>query len=850
VKNYAWLLLIFFTFFSSVSCTKRIIKAKPVTVYGNAAEDEPAVLEDVFLENQYLSLRFMPETTAIILTDKSTGVQWHSNPKGAAVDSFADVVTTYLMDSQFSLVYSDATGTEMTLYSGESSVKLKAYEYEVVNGVLEVRYTVGDVARTFRIPPALTEDRMNAFMEKMEDSQLGMLESSYRLYDINNLRTNDDRDALLAAYPDLSRTNLHVLRDTTQPYMKEILEGYFRDAGYTYEEYFDDASRYPSASGMDKPAFSLVIRYILDGKSLVLNVPFEQIGYRPNFPFRQLALLPFMGSGNVNDQGFMLVPDGSGAIINFNNGKQSQVPYNVRIYGWDEAMPRDAIVSDSRAPFPVFGIQKNGSALLCIIEEGAPYASIRADVSGRNASWNRVYAFFDIVHGARLDITGRNERNVYLYENGLPDGESITMRYTPCASPGYVGMAKEYRSWLLKNYPEMEKTRESGVPVAVEIVGAVNKTQHRLGIPFDLPLSLTSYKETESIINDLAGFGWKNVRIKLNGWFNHSVEHSVPTKLKLIDELGSTRDFKNMVSAVDKNNFELYPEVDFFYVKDVKAFSGFSLYRDAARYVSRERIQSYPFSFVWFGERTQWGKLSYIARPASMMSMMDNFVPRAAKFGVRNFTFRNMGTKLAGDYHEKRLVSREASMRMRQKKLDDLRRAGNGVIVNTGFSYAVPWVDMVTDMMLDDQYFGISDSAVPFYQIALHGLVPYTGRAINLAEDYTKNLLKTIESGAGLYFSFMKEETSELQETKFRQFYANEYDKWIGDADALYKQFSADFGHLYSLDITDHRILSAGVTVTEYENGTRVVVNTSNKHWTYNGVNISADSYVVLGRGE
>jgi hypothetical protein len=849
VKKTVWLFLIFFTLFSVVSCQRRTLRVQPVIVYENLIEDG----EDVILENEYLSLRFIPRTTAIILTDKATGVEWHSNPKGDAIDRFADVVTSYLMDSQFSLEYSDATGVGMTLFSRQHSVLLNAYQYDVVDGVLEVKYTVGDVARTFRIPPAAPEDRMRPFLDRMTDEERSMVEVSYRLFDINNLRSNDDRNLLLATYPDLNRTRVFVLRDVTQNYMKELMEEYFRNAGYTYEDYFEDSMRYPAVGDMNRPAFSLKLRYMLDGRSLLLNVPYDSIAYRPNFPMTRLSLLPFMGSGDVNDEGFLFVPCGSGAIINFNNGKQNQLAYTNNVYGWDEALPREAVISDNRAPYPAFGIQKNGHALLGIIEEGASYAYIRADVSGRNSSWNRVFPYFDIVHGARMDISGRRtDRAVYLFENGLPAGESITIRYIPCETPGYVGMAKEFRAWLLRRYPAFANrpAPQSGVPVVVEVIGAVNKTQHRLGIPFDLPLRLTSYNETRSIANDLASLGWENVRIKLNGWFNHSVEHSVPTRLRLIRQLGSRRDFQNMVASIEQNNFTFYPEVDFFYVRDVKPFDGFSLNRDAVRSVNRERIQRYPFSFVWFGERTQWGKLSYIARPSVMMAMLDNFIPKANRLGINNFTLRNFGSRLAGDYHERRHVSREAAMRMRQEKLEELSQAGIGVIINTGNTYAVPWADVITNMMLEDQFFGITDMAVPFYPIALHGLVPFTGRPINLAEDYRLNLLKTVESGAGLYFSFMKEETAVLQETKFRQFYANVYHKWIEEANVLYQQFSRDFGHLYNQAIVDHIILSPGVTITVYGDGTRVLVNASINPWNYNGRIINSKSYVVLGRGE
>ena len=826
------------------SCGKQTHRARTVTLFENDGGTEELVLE-----NEYLHLRFLPKTTEIILTDKASGVQWRSNPENAANDALADQVTKDFLGSQFSLEYANAVGVGMTLYSSLNSVALGVYDYSLSDNTLEVRYSIGDIARSFLIPPAAPEQRMKIYLDKMELDDRRKVEASYRLYDINNLRPSDNKADLLSNFPDLSRTKMYVLRDTTQEYMKETIEELFARAGYTYDDYSEDASLYTLPEGADKPAFNITLRYTLDGKSLLLNVPFDRIAYRSTYPITQLSLLPYMGAGGVNDEGYLLVPDGSGALIYFNNKKQNQIAYNNDVYGWDEATPRDAIVNDNKAFFPVFGVQKNGNALLCIIEEGASYAGVRADVSGRNSLWNNVYPQFSIVHGAKMDISGRSDRSVYLYERNLPVGESITLRYTPCAQDGYVGMAKEYRSWLMRKYPSLGMRAENGVPIAIEIVGAVNKTQHRFGIPVDLPLKLTSYKESEAMINDFAKWGWKNVRIKLSGWFNRSVEHSIPSKIKLISEIGNKKDFKKMTFTAGKNGYEIYPEADFLFIRNVKLFDGFDLYRDAARYVNRKRIEKYPFSFVWFGERIRWGKLSYLARPAYMMSLIDKFIHKSAKFNLRNIAFKNLGAKLSGDYHEKRLVSREASMKMRQEKLNELSGKGIGIMLNTGYAYAAPWASFITDMAIDDQGFGITDVSVPFYQIVLHGLVPYTGPAINLAEDYTANLLKTVESGAGLYFSFMTEETTVLQETKFRQFYANEYDKWAPDANALYQKFTADFAGLYDQAITNHIIISTGLTLTEYEDGRRVIVNSMDNTVNYDGVVISANSYAVLRRG-
>ena len=873
--------------FSLPSCGRQAAGVKNVIFYEKSGAGEPdggfstggiadggittvnGNLKNPVLENAYLELSFLPESAEIILHDKAAGTEWRSNPEAnAAAFAGADTVTMQLMLSQFSLQYADVSGVGQTLFSAEHSVERNAFDYALVDGGLEVYYTVGDLERGYMFPAALPEERMLFFLDRMNREDRRKVEASYRLYDINNLREGDNRAALLARYPDLAHGKVYVLRENTQEYMKAEIEGFFTGALYTRDDYSEDSSHYTMEGGTEKPAFNITLRYTLDGRSLVLTVPLDRVAYRPAFPVTQLSLLPFMGAGGLDDEGYLLTPDGSGALIYFNNGKQNQTAYSNNVYGWDEAMPRDAVVSDNKAPYPVFGIQKNGAALLCVIAEGAAYATIRADVSGRNCSWNSIYPRFEMIHGAIMEISGRSDRAVYLYENGLPPGENIVLRYTPCAQVGYVGMAKEYRSWLTKKFPFLAGgipagNKEGGIPIAVEIVGAVNKTRHRLGIPFDLPLKLTSYRETESMIRDFAAMGWKNVNIKLNGWFNRSVDHSVPAKIKLISALGSGRDFESLVSAAAESGYELFPEADFLYIRDISPFGGFSLYRDAARYVNRKRIEKYPYSIVWFGERTRWGKISYIARPAGMMAMMDKFSQKAGALGLKNLAYRSMGGKLSGDYNEKRPVSREKAMKMRQEKLSELTQSGAKILVDSGFAYSAPWASFITGMAVTDQGFGITDVSVPFYQIALHGLVPYTGKAINLAEDYTKHLLKTVECGAGLYFSFMTEETAVLQETKFRQFYANEYGKWIQDADALYKKFSLDFAGLYNQAIDDHKILAPGVSMTVYEDGTRVIVNSGAGAFYYKGLNgsdsknpdqenrelvIEADDYVVLRR--
>ncbi|MDR0909190.1 MAG: DUF5696 domain-containing protein [Spirochaetaceae bacterium] len=842
-----------------VSCKAERINEKPVSWY-QWSEDT----KELSLENSALHLRFLPTTAEIILTEKSSGVEWRSNPINAANDSGADFVTKQLLQSQFSLLYGDKTGVGQTLASYQYSIQKTTYDYELVDNGINVYYTVSDAARNYYFPACLPEEEMLAWLEKMPVAERSLVESSFRIADLKNLRKDDNRDLLITYYPDIEHGPVYILRDTIRDFMKESVEKTFHEAGYTMDNYLEDSARYTLPES-DKPAFSLTIRYTLDNNALVVTVPFDEIAYRSSYPVTRINLLPFFGAGGKDENGYIFVPDGSGAIINFNNGKQNQIAYVNNMYGWDTGMFRAAVINDNKAPYPVFGLHNdgadngNGASLMGIIDEGSSYAQVRADVSGRNCSYNSVSAQFTIVHGATMAISNRSDKAVFMYEGGLPPGEKIVVRYYPLSknnaanqNTGYTGMAKLYRSYLQNKYPELQASPASlqNVPIAVELVGAVNKIQHRLGIPMDLPLKLTTYKESTEMVQKFAELGWKSPQVKLLGWFNKAYDHDVPRTVKLIGPLGNKKDFSQLQKAVDDAGGTFYGEADFLYMHSNTATDGLNLYRDIARYVTRERMEAYPYSYVWFGERKQWGKMFYQARPAYMMQLIDSFNKNAGKLGVQNIAFRTIGSKLGADYNERRPVSREENMNMQAEKLASLKEQGKKLLVAAGFQYSVPYASIITDMAESDQGYGITDYSVPFYQIALHGLVPFTGKAINLAEDYTDNILNSVEGGAGLYFSFMKEDVSILQETRYRQFYANTFDKWINDADVLYKKFADDFSGLYDKTIEAHQFLAPDVTVTLYSDGTEVMVNSSLDSFQYKGRDVAAKSYTVFRGGK
>ena len=142
--------------------------------------------------------------------------------------------------------------------------------------------------------------------------------------------------------------------------------------------------------------------------------------------------------------------------------------------------------------------------------------------------------------------------------------------------------------------------------------------------------------------------------------------------------------------------------------------------------------------------------------------------------------------------------------------------------------------------------YSLIDRNVPFYQIAIHGRVSYTGLAINISNDYIGELLTCAEYGSGLHFCFMAEDTQILQDTLHSGYYAAWYEPWKQDVIKMISRYQSEMAGLGSVSITNHQRLSDEVCVTRYADGTSVYVNYGAQAFDADGVTVPARDYLVL----
>ena len=799
------------------------------------------------MESEALLFEMDAKTTQFKLTEKATGREWLSNPADAAADPIANGSNKNFLQSTLVVTYVGASG----------AVDFNNYQYSIQDGTylvsqaedgaITVTYSIGEIEKIYILPQAITEERFNSYTEQMKTSTARRVANIYTLYTPETVQSASNKDELLSMYPSLEEQALYVLNAGTSDNNKKSVAGFFEEAGYTQEDFESDMLLVAGAAASSKPVFNVTVIYQLDGDDLLVEIPYSEIRYRAAYPITGLTVLPMFGAAGMNDEGYMFVPEGGGALINYNNGKLAQNSYYANMYGWDYGSERTEVVSETKNTFPVFGMTRDGGSFICVIEGASSFGGVQADISQHYNSYNWVCAKYSVLHSDRYNVSSaRSAASVYMFEKQIPD-ETVVQRYRFVDSENYVDMANAYGAYLREVYPSLAANDASEeMPVSVEMVGAIDKKVVKLGLPVDAVVATTTFEQAEDIVTDLLGQGVKNLNVRYTGWSNGGVNQKVLTSVKVLRQLGGEGSMKTLIDAAKASGVPLYFDGITAFAYKSGLLQGFVPYTDAARFTTREQVKIYPYSVIFF-QQDDFFDPFYLVRPDYAQQNATNLINALNRLGAEGVAFRDIGYLLSGDYNSRNTVSREQVKRMNIDTLLEAKAAGERVLIKEGYDYAMPYADLITDMDFSGLKYSILDATVPFYQIAIHGAVDYTGLPINLADDWQTELLRCAEYGAGLNFTFMAEEATILQDTFHTGYFGAGYDAWAEHAVQIITDYQRDMAGLNRQSITGHEIMAPDVSVTTYADGTRVWVNYGIVDYRAGSQVIPARSYVVTG---
>lgn len=827
-----------------------------IPIYSQTEEStliEPDILfyegdnKAIVMENDEMLFEMDAATTHFKVTEKATGRVWYSNPENADKDTVAIASGRNLMQATAVVTYTNSAG----------SIDMDNYSYSIENGnfqieqpeenVVTVRYAIGKIEREFMIPTAITKERFEAFLGAVKKSTQRKISSNYSLYEPEKLDKRENKDEIIALYPEVLNQPLYILNEGTTENNKKKLEEYFQEAGYNADEHAIDQQLVAGSRETNGPVFNVVMNYRLTGKDLIVEVPYSEIRYRADYPITSLTVLPMFGAMDASQEGFIFVPEGGGAIIRYNNGKLKQNAYYANVYGWNYSTYRNEVINETRSAYPVFGMTNNGSSFLCMIEGASSYASIQADISMRNNSYNWARAKYTMLHCDQYNVSSKTSTLVFMYEKELPQ-DTIIQRYRFIDSDSYVDMANAYGEYLRENELMSEAKASEEMPVSVELVGAIDKTVVKFGLPIDSVVAVTTFSEAEAIIQEIKDAGVNNLNIRMSGWMNGGVKQQVLSKVKVLKELGGQKAMEQLIAAAKEMGVSLYFDGITCFAYDSGVLEGFNAFSDAARYATREQVRIYPYDQITYLSDDFYEPF-YLVKPAYAKEGTDNLIAALAKSGAYGVAFRDIGYLLSGDYNPKDTVTREEVKALNIQSMEDAKAAGQKVMIRAGNDYAVPYADIITDVDLTGTKYSILDQMVPFYQIAVHGMKDYTGESLNISGDYVQEFLRCVEYGAGLNFTFMAEDGRVLQDTRHSTLFGASYEAWKEEMLAMVSKYQQEMEGLNQQRIVSHEMLTEDVAVTGYEDGTKVYVNYSADVYTNGGVTVDARSYTVE-RGE
>ena len=350
------------------------IKAHAYTV--ESPGEETAGMELVAQTDQ-AQLYLDREDALLCLVDKSSGtavktkiMDGDSGNANIKANQKSDFIVSYYKDIKAANTLSQANFT-MAIEPGQ-------VEYaEIENGVKIVYTLKEDKLSLDCVPKYISEERMKSLvLEHLSVEEREWLNDFYRLFDGKYTRTKDGNEL--------------------QSTIRKIYTMFYETGEYTEDDLTADNEENGYESEWSNLEIQVTMQYFLDGGDLVVRMPMENLTVNDEeVILYSVTLLPYFLSAGKEENGYFVVPDGMGAVINFNNEKVYATNYASRVYGGDVLLNTEPIpAADYSANMPVVGAVYDDYAMLAIVEGGQGMAEINAKIAGKTDDYNNAYFTF------------------------------------------------------------------------------------------------------------------------------------------------------------------------------------------------------------------------------------------------------------------------------------------------------------------------------------------------------------------------------------------------------------------------------------------------------------------------
>jgi len=606
----------------------------------------------------------------------------------------------------------------------------------------------------------------------------------------------------------------------------------------------------------EREGLSVPVRYSLDGGEFVAEILTNGVGETSDNKIKRIEILPFLGYGGMEDEGFYLVPDGSGVIIYFNNGKTGAKTYELPLYGFDNGT-NDKVISATQALrtsftlsengyLPVYGVNCNDEGFVAIVTKGAGRSTVYARVAGQYTSYNNIWTGYNyrMTGTVRLMQKEMTESVTSIGERKPETSINYEIRYVflDKGAAGLADMAGAYRDHLIRAEGLTRRTVEGDIPFYLDLYGYIVKTKSFMGIPRDTKIVTTPISKAVELV-DLLSPDIGNVVLKYNHWMKDGYYDKIQTGAKVEGKVGSRKELKSLQDRLSDMGGALYLSTDL--VNIYKTGNKVSKFNNVLNSVANTPLMQNVFSLDTASVDARYDSW-YLVRLLDLPGYMDVFLKNFTKNGYRNAAFESIGSMAYSDLSSRGL-SRSRVPEVIGDALEKADEALDGIMISGANDFAAVKATHILDTSGKSSNYDIVDTNVPFYQMVFHGYAYYGIGATNLSSNPDDMLLKCLEYGASPTFSWVTDNFDELVGSRTNYLFSADYGKWLDYAVGHYKEINGILKDVSTLTITDYKRLAGNVYATTYGGAYTIVVNYNNYDVDIDGVKILAKGYITYG---
>ena len=555
----------------------------------------------------------------------------------------------------------------------------------------------------------------------------------------------------------------------------------------------------------------------------------------------QLGILPYVGAATEDQEGYMLIPDGSGAVINFNNGKGTYADYTQPVYGRDITQVREnAPDQTEQANLPVMAMVYGKTGLVTIAAYGDTFAQANASVAyskNENSWYNSCYFSFTLRSNDNYYMTG-DSTAIIVFEKG--DGTigvpKVGVRLYPVVAKGdtvtVAEIADVYRNYLIEEKGLTKKEGATEPALYIDFYGGTRKSKSILGVPVGIKTAFTPFDEATEIVDTLRESGADSIVVNYNDWTEDSMDPKIDTGDSVASVLGGKGAYKKMIKAFNDSGVDYYATVSG--ITFESNGNGFWTLFNTAYRVSKSYSRQYTYNIAYGTPDS--GIAPALLSPRSIEKLSNKVTKNLSKFD-QGAGLGLVSTTLWSDFSNKYRTNRSATAKYITDYYEAANEACGKTIADSPNAFLIPHVTRIKNLTLQSSQYKLIDVDID-----------YSCEAINGTPDTTIAVLKAIAAGSNIHFDFISEEATELVNTDYVNLFYCTAEGWLDEAAKAYQLVSEVLTPAAGATISDYKVENDGKLLTPtYSNGYETVVDLDARTVKAGGKTYSYAEYVKGG---